>query len=239
MPPEIVALILTVLANILLGVIVIARGYRQTYAWYFIGIILSVIVWAIGDALILGSDVAFETVTGKLLFYVAPMFTPAFIWFFSQVFPDGKVSPRLATIGTFGLLASAFTAAVRSDNIATISFHRPLNLVTPHLPGFIFYAAFIGLFFVLAFSVQLKKMRRAKGVTHTQVSYTFYGIIISANIAIFTNIILPLFGLKELIWIGPVCSLIGIISITLAIVRYRLFDIRVAIIRSLAYITSL
>src|SRR5690348_4628518 len=114
--PEILALILTAIANLLLGLIVITRAYRQSYAWQFMGIVVSVALWIIGDAFLLTAHSKGLTNLGKILFYAAPMLTPFFIWLFAIIFPDGKkVTIRIAAPGLIYMIVCTCIVLLNLD----------------------------------------------------------------------------------------------------------------------------
>ncbi|MCA9335218.1 GAF domain-containing protein, partial [Candidatus Saccharibacteria bacterium] len=51
-----------------------------------------------------------------------------------------------------------------------------------------------------------------------------------------SNLLLPLLGVDSFIWLGPTWTLFYVVTISIAIVRHQLFDIKMAAVRSIAYI---
>lgn len=233
-----ILLFVTIIANLFLGSVILARAYTRKYAWYFLGIVVSISLWALGDILLLNSTEKFADGIGAVLFYLAPLFTPLFVWFFSYSFPDDSHIPKKSYY--FGIISIAFWSLLITLNLGlvfsgvTVVAGQP-NIATPQLPGFIIYSSYLLMLFMLSFIVLRKKLSTAKGTVRIQLSYTYYGIMVASTLAMVTNVLLPLFVRKDLIWLGPPFTLIAIVSISLAIIRHRLFDIRAAVLRTLIY----
>ena len=73
------------------------------------------------------------------------------------------------------------------------------------------------------------------GKLKTQLKYAFWGVFVSSNIALFSNVFLPFMGIYGYVWIGPPATMIAVVMIALAIVKYQLFEVRAAIARWLTY----
>lgn len=241
MPFELIALTFTIVANILLGALIFARTYRRLYGWMFLGIVTTVSIWALGDIILLYSDGAAAETIGPILFYLGPLFTPLFVWYFSYAFPDDDPIPKKSLV--FGIGSIIFWTILLIANIdfvfQGIERTNDLNIATPDLPGFLVYGAYLSSLFVLSFYVLRKKLINSKGIRREQISYTYYGIAVSSTLALISNVVFPLFFSKELIWLGPVFTLVAVSSISLAIVKHKLFDIRSAVLRTLLYVLLL
>ena len=233
-----VVLASTAVIDTILGLIVIMRAYRHAYAWYFIGLVVGAVLWLYGDVLVLYGHSLSANNVGIMLFYAAPLFTPMFIWFFALTFPDGRKVPwQTTTFGIVYLIAALVIVAFNTGKLGDVVTGYPTNTLAPVFPGFVFYGLYLLCFFGIAFVTLFNNMVHTKGVDRSQVSYTFYGLMLSALLAMVTNVVLPAMDVRGLIWLGPVFTLSGVLAITLAIIRYRLFDIRFFVIRALAYLT--
>lgn len=60
-----------------------------------------------------------------------------------------------------------------------------------------------------------------------------------AIVGLFFNLLLPIFGEYGFVKFGPIASLILVATSTYAIIRHQLFDIRLAAVRTIAYILAL
>lgn len=239
--PALFTLTLTVAVMLGFGLIVFTRTYRQLYGWYFALTMAGVGIWALGDILLLFGRSPGVVHVGAELFYIAPMIIPVFIWFFALSFPEGKFIkrfPPLIALLAFLPLSILFVFDLDffvKEIVITDTLNRPI----PAMPAFLLYASYFSLFFMLTYIAFLFKMRRLKGLAHTQVTYTFVGALLASVPALITNLSLPMIGRPGVIWLGPLFTLIFAVAVTAAIVKHRLFDIRLYAVRSAAYILSL
>lgn len=67
----------------------------------------------------------------------------------------------------------------------------------------------------------------------------FWGYLSSSIIGVTFNLILPWFGNYELIWVGPTSALVFVSATSYAIIKHHLFDIRLALFRTIAYFIAI
>lgn len=221
--------------------VVFARTYQKRYGRFFAATMVGILLWALGDLLVLFAQDEDLLRAGALLFYICPMVIPIFIWFFAISFPENRQVgkwPWLVAGSVFGIYTLLFIFKF-DFFVADIHTYGELNAPIPQLPGFVLYAAYFSLFFMLTYYAFYQKVTRYKGLAKTQVGYTFYGALIASVPALVTNLSLPIMGQKGIIWLGPFFTLFFAGAVTVAIVRHRLFDIRPVIVRSLGYATTI
>jgi signal transduction histidine kinase len=233
-------LAISAIVNTLFGLTVLIRTYQRAYGWYFAITILGVSLWAIGDAGILfAKDPALLHVMAEL-FYIAPLIIPVFIWFFALSFPENRKLPLAAPITAliaFSVISLLFLFKFHLF-VTSIVPGTPFNTAKPHLPGFLIYSSYFSLFFLLTYAAFIVKLAKLKGISHTQVGYTFWGALTASVPALITNLSFPVAGITHLIWLGPFFTLVFAGAVTAAIIRHRLFNIRLVLARSVGYILS-
>ncbi len=234
-------LLLTILINIFFGLAVLLRVYQKVFGWYFVTTVFGITLWAIGDlGLLLARDL--PTVHWfAYLFYIAPMITPISIWLFAITFPDDRRLPRWVPwvpIVPFSLVVWLFLTHFNFF-VHSITITNTLNIATPEKPGYYFYAAYFSGFFLFAYIAFLRRIHHLKGLGRTQEKYIFYGVLFGSFLALLSNLSLPLYGIRTFIWLGPFFSLIFPSAVTVAIVRHRLFNIRLVLARSVGYILTI
>jgi hypothetical protein len=98
-------------------------------------------------------------------------------------------------------------------------------------PGFLFFGYFLLALFFIGDGIRtlIIKYKRSSGIERRQISYVLSGLVISASILSFVNLVLGSFyPLSERIYRLSSTSLFAFIIFTsLAIIRYHLFGIRV------------
>jgi signal transduction histidine kinase len=232
----ILLLVITVISNIALGSLII-KSSKKEYSWLFLLVNISVSFWAIGDLVMLFStnkDIAF---LGAMIFYIAPIFTPVALMLFSQGFPNGVKNKTLYVISFVSVLLVSLAIAITSETfISSITINETgQNVIIPNKQYFFAYSLFLSIFFILTYVNFYRRIRITTGVVRSQLSYAFFGVFVSSNIAMFTNVLMPSRGIYNLVWVGPPATMIAVTIIALAIIRYKLFEVKSTIARALGY----
>lgn len=237
-----IVLLVAIVVNIFFGLVIIISTYKKIYGWFFLLTILGIIFWSIGDILVLFSKTNRLVYIGAEIFYITPMIIPMFIWFFSLSFPNNifpKIKYLLLASTYFILLSSLFLFDFHFI-VKGIKITNFLNVSTPNSLGFSVYGSYLSVFFTATYITLWIKSRIPNLLRNRQqILYMFYGSIVASLPALFTNLVLPIFGIKTLIWLGPIFTLFFTFSVTISIIKHKLFDIRLVIVRSLAYLGSL
>lgn len=114
------------------------------------------------------------------------------------------------------------------------------NGVSTVVPGSL-YGLFIG-YVVYALLVSISRVLRVKTLAPAywdQARLILIGIGTASGVALLTNLILPLiFDLSNLYWLASVAILVFVDTTAYAIVKHRLFDLRGALARMVAYVSS-
>lgn len=106
-------------------------------------------------------------------------------------------------------------------------------------PLYNLFSVYAVLCLVLCIYLLVKSYRKSKGNAKIQLRLLIYGLGISAGIGIFTNVILVLFGISSLGFLGAPGVLVLASATAYAIVRHKLFDIRLIVARSVTYLLSI
>lgn len=103
---------------------------------------------------------------------------------------------------------------------------KPVPTPGPGIP--IFFLDFVGLF-ILSFIMLWYKMRHALGEERAQLRIFFLGIVSTFSLMGLTTVI-SVVALKSstLVFLGPVSSMILLAAVAYAIIRYRMFNIKLA-----------
>lgn len=230
-------LAITIIANAVLATTVLASLKRQPYKYIFLSVLATVILWAIGDWLMLTADSVSTVYFGAKLFYIAPLFTPVMLWLFSIQFPENNNLKRSQIyIAVFTLILATLPLLTNINFIIhPIELAEPFNLVTPRNPGFLLYGLFLAVFFILVYVTLLKKILTLKGTPKLQVMYTYFGVVLSSSLALVTNVVMPLLGYISYVWLGPPFTLINTIAMFMAMFKYQLFEFKFVVLRLISY----
>ncbi|RYX79128.1 hypothetical protein EON76_00130 [bacterium] len=241
--PEIIILLIVASINAIVVWIVASQGWSIVANRYFILTALSVIPWALGIALFFGANDVRIADLGLIGFYVSPMFMILFLSLFAAVFPANKnatfIIPNVILSVATVLIACVI---VYDSHILTSSVYMSNsgnNILSIEPLWYTIYFMYFGMAFFVAFAEFFIQMRSQQGIRKRQIQYIFAGMFLAVAFSTITNLLLPLVGYGEFIWLGPVWTLLAVIAITIAIIKHQLFDIKLAAVRSAAYLFSL
>lgn len=237
----IIALLLAVgLFELILAAIVL-RTSPNRQNLYFGTFVFSAVIWGLGAALMLFSSSHGAIKAGSILFLVAPLYTTLFVLYFSYIFAEKK---RLTLI--YSLLL-----AVPPIIFTVISIYRPStfitlqqissseNLLKARKLAYFIYALYFSTYLSSGVLILEKKFHKAAGRLRTQIAYSTVAISVTGAISFATNLLLPLLGNMHYVWVGPLSSILFVALIFVAIIKHRLFDIRLVVARALAYSLSI
>jgi len=160
------------------------------------------------------------------------------------LFPDGHLPGRrwkwLAWLTLLLTSVAALWQAFSPGVIVSLgSIRNPLGIDS--LPGANepVQAIMFGLMFVAVASSLSARMRRARGLERQQIKWPAYTAVIAASGSVLTYTIAEAMGSRWLEWTGFVILIAALvtlpISVGIAIVRYRLYEIDFIINRTLVY----
>ncbi|MCA9345126.1 hypothetical protein KC871_00705 [Candidatus Saccharibacteria bacterium] len=230
-------LAITVIANAVLAITVLASLKKQPYKYVFLSVLATVILWAVGDILMLTSDSTTTAYFGAQLFYIAPLFTPVLLWLFAIQFPENSRLKKIHIYSSVVALLLATIPLLINVNfiIYPIELAEPFNKINPRNPGFLLYGLFLIVFFLLVYITLLQKIRTLKGTARLQVLYTYFGVVLSSSLALVTNVAMPLLGYVTYVWLGPPFTLINTIAMFMAMFKYQLFEFKFVVLRLISY----
>ena len=229
-------LLLSVLVNLALGTYVLWHSPRRLQNRVFSLFIFNLVLWSFVNFLIAISDsITLVAVLGKFAYAVGSMI-PATFATFVYVFP--KLNKNISKKPLYiiysvcsVLLILSFTSFVQKGVTITEEGFRPV--LGPLHPLFSAYEV-TGMYYGL-WLLYRKWRLSANKYEQLQIKFTFLGILISSVIALVSNALLPLLGISELVSIGPTLTVVIIGFTAYTIVRYRLFDITLAIKKTALY----
>jgi PAS domain S-box-containing protein len=229
----------TAAANLVLGVVAFRKAPYTLLNRLFLGFALNASLWTFTVLVItLISDYA------GLLFWIrfshaVAATTPWFVYALVDAFQDEKAYPykKVIIVLSFSLILAvlSFTPTI----IPGIGF--PLEHKEPlYGPLFPVYPLFFSGVTIYTIYKLFRQLHLSRGIARNQLRYFIGGILISFIMGTLSNLFLPLLGVTavDLRPFGPVFTLIMIVSIAYAIVKYRLMDIRIAVRRVMAYILA-
>ncbi len=147
------------------------------------------------------------------IYYIAAMLIAPSFLFFCIVYPFPSF------LINFKKILQIYIAAIIVSIILLIPdvmikgvLINDINQVELHWGYYIYFVVFI-LYILIALKMLIRKYSKSDGVSRFQLKYIISGAIIGFVVGIIFDLILPLFGNYNLIWIGPYSSLILMIFV--------------------------
>jgi hypothetical protein len=160
------------------------------------------------------------------------------------LFPNGRLLGShwrwLAWLSVLVTIAGAVWVALSTGAIGNLgTIRNPLGIEGLPVGYKLVQTIMFALLFVAAVSTFVLRLRRARRIERQQIKWPAYTAVVAAGSSVLTEIITEPIGSVWLGWLGYVLGLIGLIgfpiSIGIAIVRYRLYEIDTLINRTLVY----
>ena len=227
---EVIILTLVAIVNAMIVWVIASQGWKSVVNRYFISSAFFVVFWAIGTTLFLIADNLELAEAGITLFYVAPMLVILFLSFFAVIFPRPKGTAFTSSNMILTIITVLFAfVIVYSPSLLTQSIvlnQHGLNELIVQPLGFSIYVLYFSSAFMLTFAEIFMRIRKYKGYQRKQLEYIFAGTFLAAVFSLITNLMMPLLGNSQFIWLGPTWTLFYIITVSVSIVKHQLFDIR-------------
>jgi signal transduction histidine kinase len=240
MPFQFWILIIIGLINLGFVATLIAKSSKTYANRAFEASLLMNVIWAFGDALFIGSKNDYLITLGSQLFFIAPMFTAYFLVLFSRSFLSDK-NPNIWRVFLLAIPPVSLTILLISDPkllIKNLVNYDGLNTWEINTVPFFIYLLYFVFYFGISYGFLYFRSLSHKGVKQKQLRYIFYAALISSSLAMVTNLSLPIIGITQYIWLGPLFTLAYVLIVSLSIIKHQLFDLRAAFARTFAYVTS-
>ncbi len=228
---EKIVLALLILYNTILISIILGHGYKRKRNLTFSGLIFFATIWTVT---ILVTDSVQENALVTLwsrLSFASSVGISLFLFLFVRSYPrlekTNKTLSACYYFVTLGIFFLSLSKYIVSD------FHAGKTVFSWGQPVFLLYYIFS---FGIGIGILLKKFQKyRKTKDATQIRYVLVGLSISVGISMVTNIVFPLLNLGEIRSLGPFSMIIFLTLTSISIVKHKLLDIRLIILRTLSY----
>lgn len=229
MPIEVIILFTSTVINTLLSIFIFRSQRDQVGLTYSI-FALFIALWSLGLAFFL-----LETDLDKALlfangYYVAAAGIPMLFLYFSLIFPERRPPSDIVKTFIFGpvilfiaiLLANKYFLI---EKILIVAWGKNVLLNPLH---YLFYGGYFILFVLLAYYHLGKSYLSAQDVEgRVRLKFIIIGTLISYALGMVFNLFFPWIGNYQYIWLGPLFTLIMVVSIGYAVTKHHLFNIKV------------
>lgn len=239
---NIVAIPLVVLAiiNIVFGSLVFMGSRRTRQAGLFMVFDIAVGLWSLGIGLLYLTTLPEAALWFVRLYYFAAALIAYALLLFILDYVGKRLSRFQSWLVLLPFLAVVLTILSSNGLIGAIELGgKPYVMLNK--PVYVWYTIYFIAYFVSSVAVAWQACLRkpaasTKTIDKKGMRYVLTSILISGVFGMFFNLFLPLFGNYDLVWVGPIGSIVMVMLIFIAVIRHSLFDIKMAIFFAFGYL---
>lgn len=241
MPFQSWILFFVALINLVFVAVLGFRSQRNLANRLFIIAIFCNVFWSFGDALFIGSSDERLALIGSQIFFIAPIFTAYFLLLFSRTFLEKNTIhiSRVLLLAVVPVVLSILILLDPNFLMSSIFINPGVNTFSVNYLPFLFYTCYFSIYFGLSYLVLFLNARKKRGLQKKQINSILYAAISSSFLALLSNLTLPLLGITEYIWLGPIFTFFYVLIVSYAIAKHKLFDLRATVARVAAYLLSI
>lgn len=240
MTVQVAILLFVVFLNVFMGLSVLQRSPKTRSLQLFFAMSVFISLWAITNYYTENAtQLEINTLANRLAYLFGFLAVFSFLMF-SLYFPKRLNTSWLLTVGlyVFGVIGALLSV---TDLVVGGVYYNDAGEVAftngPALFGYIITLLIMGLFIARNY---IRVYRYSSGREKHQSKLIIVGFLVMFFLIMFTNAIIPFFVSSwAFAQFAPFATLILIGSVTYAIAKYGLFDIRPVIARSIAYVAAL
>jgi len=232
-----ISVVFVFISNIVLGIFTYINNPKNRSNQAFAIMCFTLSLWALFNYLA-DADLPNALIWNRLTFFVIS-YSLCFLIIFMNSFPTRIIKSKLFNPG---LIAQGTVIALITLQPAFIPGVTVVNGVSNVEIGALYpiFPIYLLLFLVAMFTLLTIAWRNSSGYNRIQIRFLIFGISTMALLASVTNLFLPLMtGTNEYAKYGALFTLIFVASTSYAIVRHKLFDIRLIVARSVTYLLSI
>ncbi|HEX5447750.1 MAG TPA: ATP-binding protein [Candidatus Saccharimonadales bacterium] len=234
---EIAALLIGIITTSLIALAVFARNSRSVTNRLFVGMAFALVGWSLTTYFSLHTSHDAQTLSWIrwIMFFVVIQNTLFF--YLVKVFPDFQTDIFRKKIYIAGVIYSLLTAITAVSPYLFKSFKDGAPVPGPGMALFLPHAL---IFAVGGIILLIRRYRHSIGLKRIQLQYFLAGTLLLYTLEPFGNFVLAVaFKNNQLVPISPLYAIAFSALFAYAIVSQRLFDIRAAVARSVAYVLLL
>lgn len=231
---EIIILILSVAANSILGLAVVVNNPKKQVNRLFFYLTLSLGLWSVITYFSL-HPVGLSQITLVRLVLASAALQDFFVLTSFAVFPNGNLnSLKFIKPAIYYLI---FVVLLTQTPLVFSRLNADSQPVVG--PGIIFFMLLIFGYLGGAIYMLVKRFKKSSGQIKNQLRVVIFGVVTCFFAIVFTNFVLvSVFKNTSLISFAPLLTLILTGSMAYAILKHKLFDLRIAIARTIAYLLT-
>lgn len=215
--------------NFILGFLIYLRSRWSKINISYLILAISISSWCFTMFFFRNSTIENTAELWCRLLYASAALIPASFLFFVYLFPKGDFKGLAKKIfSLFSLiliLALSLYPGVIIESVKFVQYGEP-HIIFKY-PFYFLYIFYIIFFFGWSFLVIFKKIFESAEIEKKQIKFLFFGTLASTGVGVITNLILPTFKIFVFNWLGQIFTIIMVVFIFYAIIKYRLLNVKI------------
>jgi signal transduction histidine kinase len=236
-------LIVTIAISLSLAPVVLTNIRTATAMSYYAVSSFFIVFWVLGTLAMLFAPTAELVYMGLIVFLLASMAVALYMMLFSKRLAEINFQScyKAIIISTIFMVGIAFFTVLNlpASNVIVAINQGSQNTINFQYPWFFIYALYFIVTFSLSYIYLIIGLFKLQGKARRQLAYVASGIFATSFLLLGANILLPLLGDANWIWLGPTSTIFYVVMTSLMIAKHRLFDARVALALAFTYVLSL
>jgi len=234
-----IILLLVVAFYFIFAYFLFRRGRGKVVIYSYLFVIFSAITWTSAMIIYRGSAPENSLFWCTVLYVVAILPSSSF-YFFSLVFPYGKIPNFRIIFWIFFVSISAALLVIFPDIIIRgVEFYSGREKVIIWGDWYFFYFLYVSGIIIFGLINLLRKYLEERGLVKVQLKYILWGYFFGSGMAMFPNLLLPWLGYFKINWMGQVFGTLTVALTVYAIIVHRLMDVKLVMRRYSVHLASL
>lgn len=233
------ALITVGLLDLLLGLVVLTRNHRKLENQAFALIAFSIAAWCFGILAYQNTDNESASITYASIFYSGAISIGLGLTLFAKSVTsrDNSIKALILLSAPAIIIIAILASPIRFlfDGIIYVDNVKTVNLKTF---DYAVYSLAIITYIVSSIAILARSLKSLSGSLKIQTKYHIIAISTASVFGLAFNLVLPWKNDYSYIWLGPVATCLFLGGMAYNILHNKLFDIRAAIARALAYLAT-
>lgn len=223
-------LIIALVANLSLELLLLERAKKSSSVGMFTVSVWTLIAWTLSIFFYRNVGAEHALLWGRIL-YISALLIPLTFLYFVLLFPSSTFTLSRKRVMRIAIptIALAVLIAFTDFIVQGVVVHPGQENILRFGSLYPLYILYISGYFLFALVHLFKRHQKAEGIEKIQIGYIFLGTLVSITLGSLFNLFLPSLGDFRFNWLGNVATLAMVSLITYAIVKERLFDIRVVL----------
>ncbi len=221
----------------LLGTYVYMSNKRSNTNISFAFLIYAAMIWIFSNLMTdISTNIDFIRLWSKVA-TIGPIFFSYFFYRMSLSFPKEKYSKNTKLYENILLIIIVILLLLVPTNFNVSDVYIGQNGLPEVVPGILYVASLVFFVYMIIWGIVnlFSGYSKLEALEKSQVQYISVGLAVSVFFGSITNAVLPILGISQFVNFGPYFLLIFVFMTSYAIIRFKMFDIKIIVTQLLVF----